>query len=187
MRCNEPRLRRVSQSVPCAEVMRVSEEIDSFDAYVRARSTALQRFAYVITHDAEDARDCVQDALIGLYPRWDAVAAGGDVDAYVRRSIVNASVTRWRKGHRLVPVADPAPDWGAEHAPDPTGEIDDADEAWRLCRDLPPIQRAALALRYYDDLPFAGVAEALGCTENTARSHVFRALAAVRARLGGDR
>lgn len=161
------------------------EAYESFDDYVRRRSVALQRFAYLITHDREDARDCVQDALIGLLPRWAAVAAGGHVDAYVRRSIVNASVSRWRKDGRVVPVAEPVADWG-RGVPDPTLAWDDADEAWRLCRDLPPLQRAAVVLRFYHDLPFAEVARVLGCTESTARSHVFRALAALRARLGGE-
>ena len=67
------------------------EGYESFDDFVRRRSVALQRFAYLVTHDREDAQDCVQDALIGLLPRWDAVAATGRVDAYVNRSIVNAS------------------------------------------------------------------------------------------------
>lgn len=162
------------------------EAYESFDDYVRRRSVGLQRFALLITHDREDARDCVQDALIGLLPRWDAVAAGGNVDAYVNRSIVNASVSRWRKVGRVTPVADPTPEWG-EGTPDPTLAWDDADEAWRLCRDLPPLQRAAVVLRFYHDLPYADIAQALDCTENTARSHVFRALATLRARLGGER
>ena len=163
------------------------EGYESFDDYVRRRSVGLQRFAYLITHDREDALDCVQDALVGLFPRWDAVAATGHVDAYVNRSIVNASVTRWRKTGRVTPVADPVADWGRERTPDPTHEVDDADQAWRLCRDLPPVQRAAVVLRFYHDLPFAEIALALGTTEATARSHVFRALAALRKSLGGER
>lgn len=162
------------------------EAYESFDDYVRRRSVGLQRFAYLITRDREDALDCVQDALLGLFPRWDAVAAGGGVDAYVHRSIVNASVSRWRKTGRVTPVADPVADW-SHGVPDPTHLVDDADEAWRLCRDLPPLQRAAIVLRFYHDLPFAEVAKTLDCTEATARSHVFRALAALRSRLGGDR
>jgi RNA polymerase sigma-70 factor (sigma-E family) len=163
------------------------EGYESFDDFVRRRSVALQRFAYLVTRDRDDAQDCVQDALFGLLPRWDAVAATGRVDAYVNRSIVNASVSRWRKTGRLTPVADPVADWGREHTPDPTRAFDDADEAWRLCADLPPLQRAAVVLRFFDDLPFADVARALDCTEATARSHVFRALATLRVRLEDQR
>ncbi len=78
----------------------------SFDDYVATRSASLLRFAYLVTRNTEDAHDAVQDALIGLYPRWQQIAARGEVDAYVRRSIVNAHVSAWRKVRRLFPVED---------------------------------------------------------------------------------
>ena len=165
------------------------EGYESFDDFVRRRSVALQRFAYLVTHDREDALDCVQDALLGLLPRWDDVVADGNVDAYVNRSIVNASVSRWRKSGRVTPVAEPVAEWGRERTPDASVLVDDADEAWRLLETLGPVQRAAVVMRYYDDLPFSEIAVALGCTEATARSHVFRALASLRGRLdraGGE-
>lgn len=71
-----------------------------FEDYVATRSVALQRFAYLVTRNAEDARDLVQDALLGLYPRWSRVSAAGNVDAYVKRSIVNAGISRWRRTGR---------------------------------------------------------------------------------------
>ncbi|MEZ5202611.1 MAG: sigma factor [Micropruina glycogenica] len=55
-----------------------------FEDYVATRSVALQRFAYLICRDVEDARDLVQDALLGLYPRWASVVAKGNPDAYVK-------------------------------------------------------------------------------------------------------
>lgn len=66
---------------------------------------------------------------------------------------------------------------------DPATAVTDADAAWRMCRELPVNQRAAVVLRFYEDLPFARIAEILGCTESTARSHVHRAVAGLRARL----
>lgn len=160
----------------------VATRQDTFEDYVRERSSALQRFAYLITRNTEDARDCVQDALAGLYPRWERVAASGQVDAYVRRSIVNASVSRWRRERRTFPMADP--DVLGRSTPDPSGAVDDADAAWRLLAELPPIQRAAVVLRFHEDRTFAEIARVLDCPESTARSHVHRALAALRTRLG---
>lgn len=163
-------------------------EPGTFDAYVRERSVALQRFAFLVTHDSEDARDAVQDALTGLYPRWERVRAGGNVDAYVRRSIVNASVSRWRRTRRTVPVESPE-DWERTDDPGFADGLADADEAWRLCGELPVPQRAAVVLRFWEDRTYAEIAEVLGCTEATARSHVHRALARLRIRLaeGGPR
>ncbi|MDQ4051428.1 MAG: hypothetical protein M3237_01855 [Actinomycetota bacterium] len=67
--------------------------------------------------------------------------------------------------------------------PDPAIAVSDADEAWRLCAELPVRQRAAVVLRFYDDLSFAQIALVLDCTEPTARSHVHRALVALRGRI----
>ncbi|MGB7962784.1 MAG: SigE family RNA polymerase sigma factor [Propionicimonas sp.] len=157
----------------------------SFEDYVATRSVALLRFAYLITRNREDAHDAVQDALVGLFPRWRQVVARGEVDAYVRRSIVNAHVSRWRKVRRLVPSAEPANLRSAPVAEDPAVEVADADQALRLCGSLPPLQRAAVVLRFYEDRSFAEIGEILGCAEATARSHVHRALLSLRAQLAG--
>ena len=157
----------------------------SFDDYVATRSASLLRFAYLITRTTEDAHDAVQDALIGLYPRWQQIAARGEVDAYVRRSIVNAHVSAWRKVRRLFPVEDTSVLTASPVVPDASQAVADADQALRLCGELPPMQRAAVVLRFYEDRSFAEIARILGCPEGTARSHVHRALQALRAKLEG--
>ncbi|MEA4945890.1 MAG: SigE family RNA polymerase sigma factor [Propionicimonas sp.] len=159
----------------------------SFDAYVRASSVSLLKFAFLVTRDREDAHDAVQDALLGLFPRWTQVSRNGGVDAYVRRSIVNAHVSRWRKTRRLVPAEEPDVLPQAPVAEDPAARVAAADEALRLCGSLPPLQRAAVVLRFYEDRSFAEIADILGCPEATARSHVHRALASLRTRLEANR
>lgn len=152
-----------------------------FEDYVATRSVGLQRFAYLVTRNAEDARDLVQDALIGLYPHWDRVSAAGNVDAYVKRSIVNAGISRWRRTGR-----EQASEELPAVTPDHAAGVTDAELAWQLCASLPPLQRAAVALRFYDDLEYADIAAILGCPEATARSHVHRALTRLRTRLIED-
>jgi RNA polymerase sigma-70 factor (sigma-E family) len=155
-----------------------------FGDWVSARGAALQRFAYLVTGSATDASDLVQEALSRAYPRWAELARSDTLEAYVRRSIVNASISGWRKTRRLVVVDDPEALAGAVgHHRDPAGAVADADEAWRLCAALPPHQRVAVVLRFYEDLSFAQIALVLDCAEPTARSHVHRAVAALRARL----
>ena len=157
------------------------DRADDFAEWVASRGASLQRFAYLVTGSEAEAPDLVQEALAAAYPRWASLARRGTAEAYVRRSIVNASVSAWRKQHRVTPVADPT---GLrpvvdDNAPDSA----DADAAWRLCMELPPTQRAAVVLRFYEDLSFAQIATVLDCRESTARSHVHRALAALRDRL----
>lgn len=157
----------------------------TFEEYVRERSVALQRFAYLVTRHPEDARDAVQDALIGLWPRYAEVAAKGDVDAYVHRSIVNASISRWRRVKNTTVVEDVSL-LPQTHAPGFEDDLADADAAWRLCETLAPDQRAAVVLRYWSGASFAEIAEVLGCAEATARSHVHRALTRLRTQFVED-
>ena len=70
----------------------------------------------------------------------------------------------------------------ADPAPDHAERLGRADAVWAVCRELPPRQRAAVVLRFYEDLEYAEIGELLGCSEATVRSHVHRALTALRAR-----
>ena len=152
----------------------------SFDEWVTARAPSLLRFAYVVTGSQHAAEDAVQDALARACERWARVGRTSDPDSYVRRMIVNAHISRWRRTRRESPVeavlaADPQPD----HA----DRLGTDDAVWAVCRELPPRQRAAVVLRFYEDLEYAEIAGLLDCSEATVRSHVHRALAALRARL----
>jgi RNA polymerase sigma-70 factor (sigma-E family) len=150
--------------------------------WMAARGPALQRFAYLVTGSPDDAADAVQEAISRVLPHWPRLVARGTAEAYVRRSIVNAAISAWRKQRRLVAVADPE----APAVADPSQGLADADHAWALCAELPPQQRAAVVLRFYEDLSFAEIARILDCPESTARSHVHRALANLRDRLATE-
>lgn len=153
-----------------------------FDDYVRARSDGLLRLAWLVTRNWEDARDGVQDAFSSLYPRWDRLPEGARRDSYVTRTVVNACLAVIRR-RRSQPVPDPSMLVEAPVVADPSGAVAEADAAWRLCAELPPAQRAAVVLRFYNDYSFGQIAEALDCPESTVRSHVHRAMATLRSRL----
>jgi RNA polymerase sigma-70 factor (sigma-E family) len=154
-----------------------------FEGFIRIRSDRLLRLAFLVTGNWDDARDAVQDALEGVLPRWGRLADSDKRDAYVRRCVVNACLAIIRKRGRSRPTAEPQLLPQAKVQADPAWAIANADEAWRLCTSLPPQQRAAVVLRFYQDLSFAEIGAALGCPEATARSHVHRALAVMRTRL----
>jgi RNA polymerase sigma-70 factor (sigma-E family) len=160
---------------------------DDFAAYVAARGEALVRFAYVLTGEYADAQDAVQIALSRALPKWNHIRAVGDVDAYVKRMVVNAHVSAWRHFRRKEsPVADVRPA-DVTLGTDPADTVLDAvsDEAvWLACSRLASAQRVAIVLRYYEGLSFKEIAELVGCAEATARSRVFRGLGALRDELG---
>ncbi|GAB2490446.1 hypothetical protein GCM10027030_25710 [Luteococcus sediminum] len=121
-----------------------------FDEWLGLRGPALLSFAWMVTRRREDAKDALQDALVGLYPRWSRFEDADAAEAYLGRIIVNVWVSNGRKsGRRLVPVEDP----GAMQPPVPdfTAAHDEADMAWQLCENLSPQQRAAVVLRFKED------------------------------------
>lgn len=156
-----------------------------FEEFVQIRGERLLDLAWLITRHPEDARDAVQDALAGLYPQWNRLPEGDDFEAYLYRSVVNACLGVIRRRPRTVAVAEPDRLRSAPATDDPAAAVANADQVWRLCGQLPPTQRAAVVLRYFEDLSFVEIAETLGCREATARSHIHRAMTTLRTQLAG--
>jgi RNA polymerase sigma-70 factor (sigma-E family) len=156
---------------------------EAFDAWANARVPALLRFAYVVTGSQAAAEDAVQAALERALPRWDRIARAEDPDAYVRRMVVNAHVSLWRRSGRH---ESPVPLVVLREAVDPAEQVTTAEAVRRVCERLPRRQRAAVALRFYEDRDYAEIAALLGCSEGTARSYVHRALQALRRELGEE-
>lgn len=155
----------------------------SFDDYVRLRGEQLVRLARLLVRDRHLAEDLVQEVLGKAFPRWGRIVSGGDPEVYLRRMLINANNSWWRRrsaselatGEVEREVADPV-DLGQESA--------ERDAVWRVVAALPDRQRAAVVLRYYEDLDDATIAEILECSPVTVRTQTMRALATLRRRLG---
>lgn len=153
---------------------------DAFDEWVEARAAALLRFAYLVTGSQHEAEEAVQAALTRALEKWSRVQRTTDPDQYVRRMIVNEHISGWRRGRRReLPVAQVRETAYA----DPADSVAGSDVVWRVCSSLPRQQRAAVVLRYYEDLEYAEIAALLEVSEVSARSYVHRALAAMRVEL----
>jgi RNA polymerase sigma-70 factor (sigma-E family) len=150
----------------------------TFEEYVAARGPALVRFARLLTGDRHHAEDLVQEALSKAYLRWDRMIRSEQPDAYLRRMVINASRSWWRRRtNRETPCAVS----GDRVAP---GQMEtetvERDEMWQRIARLPERQRTVLVLRYYEDLDDAAIADILGCTAVTVRTHAMRALNTLR-------
>jgi RNA polymerase sigma-70 factor (sigma-E family) len=154
----------------------------TFDEYVRLRGPALVRLARLIAGDRHRGEDLVQEVLTKAYPRWNRILAGGQPEVYLRRMLINAHLS-WRRRRSSGETAD-GPAWveRADRA-DISAEAAERDAVWRLIAGLPPKQRATIVLRFYEDLDDSAIAEILGCSPVTVRTHTMRALAALRQRL----
>jgi RNA polymerase sigma-70 factor (sigma-E family) len=149
-----------------------------FAGFVRENTPALLRTAYLLTGNAQLAEELVQDTLVRLYPKWDRVAAADVPLAYVRRSLTNGFINQQRRASRREVAYEEVP----EHV-DPYDAVDrlvDRDQIWAGLRHVSERQRAALVLRFFEDMTDEQTAAALDCRVGTVRSLISRGLATLR-------
>lgn len=158
--------------------MTAQSRTEDFDRFVAARWSALLHLARLLTAgDRHRAEDLLQDSLVKLWFAWPRVA-GQAPEAYVRRVLVRAAARSARRrwwGERPVERLPDPPRPGDE-----TAAVDERTRMEAVLAALPPRQRAAVVLRYYQDLPEQQVAELLGCPLGTARSLTSRGVARLR-------
>ena len=143
------------------------------------------RLAYLLTGDRGHAEDLAQEAFIRCVGRFRHLRDRGAFDAYLRRAIVNlhTSSLRRRKLERAWLERERA---AAVDRTISMPDVSGREDLWRALAELPPRQRAALVLRYYEDLSERDAAEALGCSVAAVKSLVSRGSEALRGRIRGE-
>ena len=151
-----------------------------FERFAAEASDPLLRTGFLMTGNAKDAEDLVQETLLQVAHRWNRVRSMDHPAAYARRVLINLvlrdGARRARRRTELQPH-EGAAELADDNAARALREVDDqAEFRWALAR-LPARQRAVLVLRYWSDLTVAEVADVLGCTEGTVTSTASRAAA----------
>lgn len=157
-----------------------------FAEFALARAGALHRAAYLMVGDPQLAQDLVQEALTKTYVAWPRLRDPRNAEAYCRKAITTTAIGWFRRKG-----------WGnerpTEHLPErtsrvigPEASVTERDDVWQALLELPPRQRAALVLRFYEDLTESQTAQAMGCAVGTVKSQVSAALSKLRERLGDD-
>jgi RNA polymerase sigma-70 factor (sigma-E family) len=145
------------------------------------RLMSLKRQAFLLCGDQSQAEDLVQDALVRAFARPLRTPRPGAAEAYVRVIMVNLFIdgarrrSRWNRAAPLLA--------GTETATDPASQVLDRDVMLTALNGLSPRQRACVVLRYYQDLPVAQVASALGVAEGTVKRYLSEAMTRLAARL----
>lgn len=163
--------------VPRVRAPRPGFDDPGFRDYVTARSRSLLRTAYLLTGNRADAEDLVQSALAKTYLAWDRIEDRGALDGYVRRAMVNTHISWWRRRRLEEYPTDEVPD---QAVADHSGTSDLQDTLRRAVDQLPQRMRAAVVLRYFEDMTEAEVADVLGVSLGTVKSTVSRAVAKLR-------
>jgi RNA polymerase sigma factor (sigma-70 family) len=128
---------------------------------------AVVRTAYLILHDRQGAEDVAQQAFAQLLVHWRKVSKYEQPEAWVRRVAIRLAARAVRRD-RLREILHQQVE-----QPLPTQSVDV--DLVRALKALPPQQRAAVALYYFEDRPVQEVAHILNCSESTAKAHLFKA------------
>lgn len=149
-----------------------------------AHAPAALRFAYYLCGDQEQSRDLVQDAFVRVAGRFAYMRKPDVFGTYLRRTIVNLHTSRLRRLRlERAYLAREAQRVEPTHSDiDPS----ERDEVWDAIQQLPPRQRAAMVLRFYEDLSERESAEIIGCSVGALNQLVARATAALRERFGKE-
>jgi RNA polymerase sigma-70 factor (sigma-E family) len=147
-----------------------------FAEFMQGRWSALVRMGYGLTGDQGLAEDLAQTALAKACASWPRVRRAGDPDAYVRRIMLNANHSRFRKRRVREQLTDRPPETRAHEA----GGPDDRPALTAALMRLPAGQRAVVVLRYWMDMTETEAAAILGCSVGNVKSQASRALAKLR-------
>ncbi len=156
-----------------------------FAEYFAAKRDFVRRTAFLLCGDWHRADDLAQVAFVALHRRWPRIRDRTATDAYLRKTLVRASIDESRRPWRRERQMDrlPEPETGDEAVDDRVATRTDLING---LREVPPKQRAVLVLRYFGGLDVAAVAKALGCSEGNVKSQTSRGLATLRNALGTE-
>jgi len=149
-----------------------------FSDFMHGRWSGLVRLGFGLTGDLQLAEDLAQTAFARAYASWRRVRKADNPDAYLRRIVVNAN----RSGFRRLRVGEVLTGTLPEvlSAGDVADQRGDRADLVAALMQLPYGQRAAVVLRYWLDLSETEAAAVLGCSVGNVKSQASRALAKLR-------
>lgn len=148
--------------------------LDELEALYRSRFDVFARVAASVTGDSEQAHDAVQEAFATAVRKRRSFRGEGPLEAWVWRIVLNAARSDIRRG--MPPLAH-------DHPVSTNGRPEDDAELRLALARLPERQRTAVFLRYYADLDYAAIGEALGISSGTVAATLNAAHTALRTRL----
>jgi RNA polymerase sigma-70 factor (sigma-E family) len=156
------------------------ESTNSYDAFVRARTPALLRAAYLLTGDQHLAEDLVQAALARTHRAWRRLEREENAEAYTRKVMYHLQVAWWRRPRVIESLAGSVPERAGRSEPDLSDRAALRETLRQALLKLTRAQRAVLVLRFFEDRSENETAQALGVSIGTVKSQTARALARLR-------
>jgi RNA polymerase sigma factor (sigma-70 family) len=155
-------------------IRRRGAKLDELEALYRSRFEVFARVAASVTGDADRARDAVQEAFATAVRKRRSFRGEGALEAWVWRIVLNAARTDLRRT---------TPALVYDETFSTNGHADEGAELRVALSRLPERQRTAVFLRYYADLDYAAIADALGVSTGTVAATLNQAHTTLRTRL----
>lgn len=160
----------------------MTDDVDAdFEHLYHEEYPAIAREAYLLLGNGDAASDVAQEAFMRAYERWDKISGYDRPGAWVRRVAIRLATRTLRRQETLKRILGRLVRSGGAGN---TGPLDL--DVVGAVRELPPSQRAAVVLHYFDGLPVTEVAEAMSCTDGTVKRHLYRARSRLRELLGEE-
>ena len=125
---------------------------------------------------SNDVEDCFQETFLAAFRAYAELGDTENLKGWLFTIAHRKAIDCHRLRRRTIPTDDP-PDRGV------TAVAPVDDELWSRVRELPPMQRSAVALRYVEDMTYRDIGGVIGCSEAAARQNVRAGLTNLREEL----
>jgi RNA polymerase sigma-70 factor (ECF subfamily) len=180
------------------EIADARTTLADFDAVVRLYRPGIFRFLVASLRDPHAAENMTQECLLKAYAARENFRGEASVKTWLmqiavnvlRNEMTNARLRFWKRTERSAVDIAAAGDWIASRQSSPEAAAvarQQVKAVWTAAEHLPERQREVFLLRFVEDMDLLEIAAATGMKEGTVKSHLFRAVQAVRASLGGKR
>lgn len=178
----------MSSRVEAAAGLQTEEPVALVARMYREEGASLVRLARLFTDDRNAAEDLVQEAFIRLQRSAHRISDPAKVAPYLRSIVLNLARDHNRRGLMSLRHREPpSPEASAAVTEDTVVAAEEGAQVIDALRDLPSRQRDCLVLRYYMELSEREIAETLGISPSSVKTHCRRGMAALQDRLEGVR
>jgi RNA polymerase sigma-70 factor (ECF subfamily) len=179
-----------------ATALASSRELDDFEAVVRLHWLRVFRFALASLRDRHAAESLTQDCFFRAYKARGSFRGEASVSTWLMQIAVNLvrdhardrRLQFWKRARLTAVEVNAAGNWIPDGGASPEASAlmkEQVQAVWDATASLPERQRTVFLLRFVEDMDLLEIAAATGLKEGTVKAHLFRALQAVRERVGG--
>jgi RNA polymerase sigma-70 factor (ECF subfamily) len=177
---------------------KLEAKAEEFSAVVTAHRAQIFRFLLASTRDVDLAETLTQECFLKAHRNWGSFRGESSALTWLMRIAINLQKDHWRnrrmqfwrRTQTNAVDLDEASEWlasGERSAEQKMLAREQVGRVWKAVEGLSERQRTVFLLRYVEEQELSEIAQAAGLSEGTVKAHLSRALAKVRAALGGRR